>query len=181
MGLQLIFAVETNKNCNSDWIYIKDTIEYFYEYQRTQVKFSIVYLEGKGNYNSKKKEKEVKHLISQYSASSKKNRSHVIYCFDCDEYQHKPEDLRFLENAKSYCDSKGYGFVWFCKDIEQVYTGKQVEASQKKKTAAVFKEKKSIIKVDADRLSFVDYQIKTSNIMKVLEQHQELKRKSNCS
>ena len=57
MGLQLIFAVETNKNSNSDWIYIKDTIEYFYEYQRTQVKFSIVYLDGKGNYNSKKKEK----------------------------------------------------------------------------------------------------------------------------
>lgn len=107
MGLQLIFAVETNKNCNSDWIYIKDTIEYFYEYQRTQVKFSIVYLDGKGNYNSKKKEKEVKHLISQYSASSNNNRSHVIYCFDCDEYQHKPEDLRFLENAKSYYESSG--------------------------------------------------------------------------
>ena len=23
MGLQLIFVVETNKKCNSDWIYIK--------------------------------------------------------------------------------------------------------------------------------------------------------------
>ena len=30
MGIQLIFVVETNKACNSDWIYIKDTIEYFY-------------------------------------------------------------------------------------------------------------------------------------------------------
>lgn len=37
MGLQLIFAVETNKKCNSDWIYIKDTIEYFYSYERTKV------------------------------------------------------------------------------------------------------------------------------------------------
>ncbi len=26
MGVQLIFVVETNKKCNSDWIYIKDTI-----------------------------------------------------------------------------------------------------------------------------------------------------------
>lgn len=26
MGLQLVFVVETNKKCNSDWIYIKDTI-----------------------------------------------------------------------------------------------------------------------------------------------------------
>lgn len=30
MGLQLIFAVETNKTCKSDWIYIKDTISRFY-------------------------------------------------------------------------------------------------------------------------------------------------------
>lgn len=47
MGLQLIFAVETNKKCNSDWIYIKDTIEHFYSYERTQVKFSVVYMDGK--------------------------------------------------------------------------------------------------------------------------------------
>ena len=31
MGPQLIFVVETNKKCNSDWIYIKDTVEHFYE------------------------------------------------------------------------------------------------------------------------------------------------------
>lgn len=29
MGVQLIFTVETNKKCNSDWIYIKDTVEHF--------------------------------------------------------------------------------------------------------------------------------------------------------
>ena len=46
MGVQLIFAVETNKNCNSDWIYIKDTIEQFYEYDRTQLKLSVVYMDG---------------------------------------------------------------------------------------------------------------------------------------
>ena len=27
MGLQLIFVVETNKKCNADWVYIKDTID----------------------------------------------------------------------------------------------------------------------------------------------------------
>ena len=52
MGVQLIFAVETNKNCNSDWIYIKDTIEQFYEYDRTQLKFSVVYMDGKGKYKN---------------------------------------------------------------------------------------------------------------------------------
>ena len=47
MGVQLIFTVETNKKCNSDWIYIKDTVEYFYAYERTQLKLSVVYLGGK--------------------------------------------------------------------------------------------------------------------------------------
>ena len=49
MGVQLIFTVETNKKCNSDWIYIKDTVEYFYAYERTQLKLSVVYLDGKGH------------------------------------------------------------------------------------------------------------------------------------
>ncbi|MGI5947625.1 MAG: hypothetical protein ACOX8K_09490 [Lachnospiraceae bacterium] len=101
MGVQLIFAVETNKNCNSDWIYIKDTIEHFYLYERTQVKLSVVYLDGKGNYNTKKKE-----------------------------------------------------------------------------IAAAFKEKKSIMKVDTNRLLADQYQIGASNIMKILDQYQELSRKN---
>ena len=39
MSLQLIFVVETNKTCKSDWIYIKDTIDYFFEYDRTKRNF----------------------------------------------------------------------------------------------------------------------------------------------
>ena len=132
MGIQFIFVVETNKKCNSDWIYIKDTIEHFYVYERTRVKLSVVYMDGRGNYNSKKKEKEKERLISQYSVTSKSNQSKVIYCFDCDEYNSNPDDSKFLEDAKKYCDDKGYDFVWFCKDVEQVYIGKKVDDSQKK-------------------------------------------------
>lgn len=43
MSTQFIFAVETNKSCNSDWIYIKSTIEHFYEYEPSQVKLSTLY------------------------------------------------------------------------------------------------------------------------------------------
>lgn len=59
MSLQLIFVVETNKTCKSDWIYIKDTIDYFFE------------------------------------------------------------------KVRQYCAEQKYDFVWFCKDIERVYTGKK--------------------------------------------------------
>ena len=45
MSLQLIFVVETNKTCKSDWIYIKDTIDYFFEYDRTAIKLTPVYMD----------------------------------------------------------------------------------------------------------------------------------------
>lgn len=178
MGIQLIFVVETNKKCNSDWIYIKDTIEYFYSYERTQVKLSVVYMDGKGNYKSSKKEKEIGKLVSQYKAGSKSDRSKVIYCFDCDEYNTKPDDAKFLEMAKSYCNDKGYDFVWFCKDVEQVYIGKQVDDVQKKKEATNFKAKNLIKDVNANKLIAKSYRIATSNIMAVLDQYQELTRKN---
>lgn len=93
MGLQLIFVVETNKKCNSDWIYIKDTIEHFYDYERTEVKLRPVYMDGKGKY--KNKEKQVKQFIKEYSAMSKTNHSKVLYCFDCDDYNNNPDDWNF--------------------------------------------------------------------------------------
>ena len=176
MGLQLIFAVETNKKCNSDWIYIKDTIEHFYSYERTQVKFSVVYMDGKGNYNSNKKEKEIKSLTAQYRSTSKTNRTSVIYCFDCDDYDNKIDDRNFLGEAKKYCDGLGYEFVWFCKDIERVYTGKKVNAVDKKKKSEEFKKKKQISEVKVDKLSAAEYQENTSNILRILEQYLDMKR-----
>ena len=84
MGLQLIFIVETNKKCKSDWIYIKDTIDKFFSYNPAQLKLSTVYLKGKGNYRTK--EKEIVLLESQYHSTSKENTSQVIMCLDCDDY-----------------------------------------------------------------------------------------------
>ena len=50
MSLQLIFVVEANSRCKSDWIYIKETIEQFYQYSQTEVKLSPVYMDGKEIY-----------------------------------------------------------------------------------------------------------------------------------
>lgn len=166
MGLQLIFVVESNKKCKSDWIYIKDTIDRFYYYDNVQVKFSTVYMDGKGNY--KNKEKEISNLISQYAAGNKTNQSKVIFCFDCDDYDSKPEDAVFLKNAKRYCVEKGYDFIWFCKDIERVYIGKKVNDSQKKKESVVFKEKKLINVVDERNLTVSTYRANASNIISVI-------------
>lgn len=161
MGLQLIFVVETDKKCKSDWIYIKDTIDRFYQYDQAQVKFSPVYMGGKGKY--KNKEKEISSLISQYAAGNKSRQSKVILCFDCDDYDLKPEDADFLGNAKRYCEEKGYDFIWFCKDVERVYLGKKVDDSQKKKEAEIFKAKRLIDSVDKSKLVSDTYRSDTSS------------------
>ncbi len=174
MGLQLIFVVESDKKSKSDWIYIKDTIDYFYRYDLAHVKLSPVYMHGKGNY--KTREKEIKKLVSQYASVTKANESKVIYCFDCDDYDIKKEDADFLREAQQYCEGNGYDFVWFCKDIERVYVGRKVEDSQKTKEAALFKKKKIIRNAKADQLSAAAYQADTSNIMKILDKYLERKR-----
>ena len=176
MGVQFIFVVETNKKCKSDWIYIRDTINHFYEYDKINIKLNVVYMEGKGKY--KYKEKEIKSLTSQYKAASKENKTNVIYCFDCDDYNKNKNDTEFLKNAKQYCDEKDYEFVWFCKDIEQVYIGKKVADNDKKKEAEVFKAKKLIKGVDAKKLSVNKYQINSSNILNILGKYKEFVRKT---
>ena len=51
--------------------------------------------------------------------------------FDCDKQDSKEDDRKFLEKAKKYCKEHEYEFVWFCKDVEDVYLGKQVDRSEK--------------------------------------------------
>ena len=169
MGLQLIFVVETNKKCKSDWIYIKDTIDRFYQYDQAQVKLTPVYMNGKGKY--KNKEKEISNMISQYSAGNKMNQSKVIFCFDCDDYDSKPEDAKFLADAKQYCSEREYDFIWFCKDIERVYLEKKVDDKQKKNESEMFKTKKLINAVDKSKLVANNYRVNTSNIMNIIDKY----------
>lgn len=71
-------------------------------------------------------------MITQYKAMPKSNRSKVIFCFDCDDYDVEQKDADFLKEAKKYCDDKCYEFVWFCKDVERVYLDKKVDDGLKK-------------------------------------------------
>lgn len=170
MGLQLIFVVETDKKCKSDQIYIKDTIEQFYQYDSAHTKFSFVYMDGKGNYDRKKIKDEIKACINPY-----RGQSFVIYCFDCDDYDSKPEDLAFLNMVNRYCANLGYEFVWFCKDIESVYLGRKVPKSQKKAESASFRGKKQIGNVNANTLLATHLKSNTSNLMIILDKYLERK------
>ena len=49
MDIQLIIVVETNKECDSDWMYIYSAINYFYNVNQ-DIKLTPVYMNGKSNY-----------------------------------------------------------------------------------------------------------------------------------
>ena len=66
----------------------------FFEYDRTAIKLTPVYMDGKGKY--KNKEKEISKNIAAYKAGGKGRQTKVIYCFDCDDYNTKQEDDPFF-------------------------------------------------------------------------------------
>lgn len=167
MGLQLVFVVETNKKSKSDWIYIKNTIDRFYKYDKAHLKLSTVYMDGKTNYLYK--EKEVKTLISQYNRASTNNQTIVIYCFDCDNYDMKCEDAEFLKKTQEFCRRENYEYVWFCKDIERVYLGRKVSDGQKNKEAVKFMANKLIYEVSESKLLGESLVPNMSNILSVLD------------
>lgn len=72
-------------------------------------------------------------------------------------------------------DGTSADFVWFCKDIEQVYTGNSVDKGRKKNEAVSFKVKKKIGELRAEKLTHVEYRNGVSNIMTVLDQYLERK------
>ena len=171
MGLQLIICVETNKKCNSDYIYIKSSIEKFYSVNEGTVKLSPVYLDGKGNYSSKKTLKRICDLSKQYESTSEDNRNAVMYCVDCDDYDSKHDDMVFLEGVNEFCKKKGFRFIWFCKDIEQVYLGNSISENRKKDEAITFLKKKKIEDVRIANLTATRYQTGKSNLCVVLDDY----------
>lgn len=167
MDLQLILVVETNKDVMSDWIYIKECIEHFYTFDQAHVRLKPVFMDGKGKYKSKKREIET--LKKQYNSVSDSRRTEIIYCFDCDDYDSKPEDAEFLARVKQYCSTNGYEFVWFCKDVERVFLGRKVDDSKKKDESARFKKKGLISEVHENNLKVERYSNNSSNLMRVLD------------
>ena len=171
MGTQFIICVETNQKCNSDYIYIKSAIEQFYLLDNASVRLSPVYMDGKGNYCSKKTLKRIATLSQQYTVTSKNAKNVVLCCVDCDEYDSKPEDVLFLQNVKKYCEEKEYHFVWFCKNIEMVFLGTSILDNEKYKEARLFISKHKIVQVDIQKMRAKTYRNKHSNLCSVLDEY----------
>ncbi|SDF72226.1 hypothetical protein [Eubacterium pyruvativorans] len=174
MNSQLVFCVETNPKNKSDWIYIKETIEHFFKYERGSIKLSPVYMDGKSNYNSGKVQKKIESLKKQFGRDDA-SQTIVFYCFDCDKYDTLPEDSKFITKAKEYCSRENCSeFVWFCHDIEDVYWKHPVKSHDKGSAARKFKQQNQIKMVNPQFLRAKDFKIHYSNIVEVLMKYLQI-------
>lgn len=107
-------------------------------------------MDGKSKYEKKKR--EIEKYKKMYNSRSKKNKTYVIFFFDCDDYDTSIETQNFLKKAMNFCNKNDFLFVWFCKDIERVYLGKKVVDKEKGKEAIKFKRQKLINNVKIENL-----------------------------
>lgn len=165
MSKQFLFCVETTKQANTDYQYIRETILFHYIDSRKNV-IRPIYMESKSRYNSKSVLKEIDRKTKAFPGET-----HVIYFIDTDDCDISPEAQKNLTQIRSFCNSNGYDFVSFCKDVEDVFCGKRVPATEKVRTVEQFKRNQRIRTVDPIRLQCENYQAHCSNIMNILDKY----------
>lgn len=169
MGLQLIICVESDAKSKSDFMYIRSLLNAYYIIDSSSIKLSPVYMGGRGNYASKKTTARIAEFTRKYNGAAKDNKTVVICCFDCDNYDKQIEDKAFLETAEQFCDDHGYFFVWFCRDVEDVFWKKHIPEHQKKTEAARFATGKHVRFIKKENLRKKTYRNQCSNICLVMD------------
>ena len=168
---QVILCVETNKQANTDVGYIDAVIKQLYQIG-TEIKLQYKYFNGKGGYNAPKLLKEIKKDIAALKGGSS---SEVIYCIDTDKYDSAAEVQKLNADIENFCHQNGYRFIWFCRDVEEVFLHTKVDDSKKKEAVAKFKVGNGLGQANEQTLSARSMARKQSNMLIVLDQ--VLKRK----
>lgn len=167
MSKQILFCVETNSKAETDLVYIRETISNYYDVGNN-IRIRFIFFDGKGNYKKKDILKKISDQTRQYKAIGS---TQVIYCIDTDRYDVDPAHMRELDEIKHYCEHQDYDLIWFCRDVEDVYWGKQIHKDEKTKMAAKFRSSRQILKVEDQKLRSEDYTRHKSNILQVLDKY----------
>ena len=167
MSKQLLLCVETSSKAETDKVYISETISNYYTLgNNTRIRY--ICFEGKGNYKKSNIQKKISDQIKQYRAIGS---TYVIYCIDTDRYDADPAHVRELDDIKNYCEQQGYDLIWFCRDVEDVFWGKQIHKDEKIKMAIKFRSSGQITNVEEQMLRGDDYTRHKSNILQVLDKY----------
>ncbi len=163
MSRQILLCVETNKQARTDYRYIDATIKRFYVNDK-KIVYRPIFLETKTKYNAKDKVREINAAIERYPGETS-----VIYFIDYDDCDRSSETQKLFEKIQDFCRANKYEFVFFVKDVEDVYLGQSVPTDQKVQKAEEFSRKKLIETVDESKLRSNIHRKHTSNILTVLD------------
>ena len=161
---RILCCVETTKQADTDYQYIRETIRQFY-IEPSNIVIRPVYMESKSRYNSR----SVQEQIRKQTMNSTENS--VIYFIDTDDWDVSADDQKLLKQIQEYCTVHGYDFVFFCKDVEDVYLGRRKKKKKKVSAIKKFKSTHAIETVEIKHLEGKRCQTHYSNIMNVLDKY----------
>ena len=165
MSKQILMCVETNKQSNTDYVYISCTLSHYYQ-ESIKISRKPIYLGSKTKYSDRKIQTKIAQLKKDFNGETS-----VIYFIDTDEDTIKPEDSKLLDNIKAFCIKQEYDLVLFNRDIEDVYWGKQCDDSSKVKLSAQFRMNNMINSVSESVLSSTSISRHQSNILTILDKY----------
>lgn len=165
MNKIVVFCVETKNNANTDNVYIKKSIEFYYPVSVRKNSVKFITMNSKTRYKNPKVKKQIQEYIH-----GNENNSVVVYCIDTDDYDVSPETNRYLESIQKYCEESSYRFVFFCRDIEDVYWEHQISDHDKVDKAKQFKMQEQIKQVSEKTLRYNSFAKHGSNLLNVMDQ-----------
>jgi hypothetical protein len=169
MAFQIVFVVESDKVSKTDYMYIRTILlDYYNVLARKDVRITSIFMAGKGKYDQPKVLKDVNKAINAYKVNGD---TYVIYCFDTDKYDSSPEDAQIIRTEEQFCKDKGYDFVWFCHDVEEVFLGHSIDSSEKTDAAKKYFANDKHRKIKIDSLKAKVYGKGKSNMISVLDKY----------
>ena len=158
----LVLCVETDNKADTDPKYIDKAIRSFYVVNN-DIRITYIRMDGKGNY---KKKSIVKQIREQLSGDF--DETCVAYCIDIDNLADS-DILEQNKNIKEYCDKLNYKYIWFCRDIEEVFLHKRIPKSEKKRESIKFSHLSNLDKAKEASLSSKTETPFKSNLLCVLD------------
>lgn len=165
MSKQILLCMETKKKARTDYQYIAETIKRFYKDDR-KISYKPIFLESKTRYKDNGKLKEIDKYRKNFPGDTK-----VIYFIDYDDSDTSSQTLKLFNEIINFCKNNNYEFVFFVKDIEDVYWGKQINNDEKVEWAAKFKRKQLINNVKENNLLSNSIKQHCSNILVILDKY----------
>ena len=165
----MLFCVESNKQKQVDWIYIRSLLRNLFVEDKS-ITIRPIFMNGRSNYDSNKVRREILSWAKRGYESVT-----VVLCVDTDYFETKADQKKELEGIGEYCKQNNYEFVWFCHDIEEVLIGHSVADSEKVACATNYERKEQYKTVETKRLTGKKYLKGSSNFISVLEKYYKLK------